>query len=63
MPKKLSFSSKRKSGTDETFKTVDEAFLRFFPFTAADRGKWENQESGAELAERLFAKAIRMGKA
>ena len=57
MPKKSSPSRKAKRPERETFKTVDEAFVRFFPVTTADRRRWKAIESGTELAERLFAKA------
>lgn len=62
MRKRTTSSDKRMIGGDERFKTVDEAFLRFFPSTVKERGRLRRVESGTELAERLFAKASHLQK-
>jgi hypothetical protein len=60
--KKFASSQKRKTAKDDLFKTIDEAFLRFFPSANTGRARWKGRESGAELAEKLFAKAARSNK-
>jgi hypothetical protein len=59
MEKRRNSSIDGKNKTQNSFRTVDQAFAHFFPANTVFPRKTRIRESGTDLAERVFSKVLR----